>query len=313
MKISKTVLMKMNNKKYHKMDFNLDSPDQSLLDRIEKPEELFKVLLDIMKRLRSEKGCLWDREQDHNSLKKSLIEETYETVEAIEGGDKDCLNEELGDLLLQIVFHGQIADEEGTFNTASIIRAIIKKLLRRHPHVFGTDSASSNKEILANWEDIKKEERKNSQKDDDSIFSGIPGSLPSLHYAYEIQNRASRLGFDWDGPSDVYKKIIEELEELKQEADRDNKEAIEAELGDLLFSIVNYGRHLKIDIEKSLKGTGRRFIERFKLMEELAEEKGLDFKVLPLVEKDKLWEIAKKRYYYEKDKNNLHDRSSKRT
>lgn len=276
------------------MDFDLDSPDLELLDRIGQADELFKILLDIMKKLRSDKGCLWDREQDHQSLKKNLIEETYETVEAIESGDPESLTEELGDLLLQIVFHGQIADEEGSFNASDIIRTIIKKLLRRHPHVFSDTRAGSSKEILAKWEDIKKEERKNSKKDGDSIFSGIPGSLPSLHYAYEIQNRASRLGFDWDDPADVYKKIIEELGELKKEADEDNMKAASAELGDLLFSIVNYGRHLGIDIEKSLKDTGRRFIERFKLMEKIAEEKGLDFSSLPLREKDILWEMAKK-------------------
>lgn len=277
------------------MDFDLNSPDLKLLDRIEQADELFKILLDIMKRLRSDKGCLWDREQDHKSLKKNLIEETYETVEAIESGDPENLTEELGDLLLQVVFHGQIADDEGTFNASDIIRTIIKKLLRRHPHVFSSARAGSSREILAKWEDIKKEERKNSKKDGDSIFSGIPGSLPSLHYAYEIQNRASRLGFDWDDPADVYKKIIEELGELKKEADEDNMKAASAELGDLLFSIVNYGRHLGIDIEKSLKDTGRRFIERFKLMEKIAEEKDLDFSSLPLREKDILWEMAKKK------------------
>ncbi|HAJ94962.1 MAG TPA: nucleoside triphosphate pyrophosphohydrolase [Actinobacteria bacterium] len=291
------------------MDFDLNSPDPELLDRIKLPDELFKILLDIMKRLRSDGGCLWDREQDHGSLKKSLIEEAYETVEAIESGNPENLNEELGDLLLQVVFHGQIANEKGSFNTSSIIRTLIKKLLRRHPHVFGDNRAGSNKEILATWEDIKREERKNGKKNKDSIFSGIPKSLPPLHYAYEIQNRASRLGFDWDGPSDVYEKIIEELKELKEEVDRNNKEAASAELGDLLFSIVNYGRHLKIDIEKSLKDTGGRFIERFKLMEKLAEEKGLEFSSLPLEEKDRLWEIAKKRYYHEKDKNNMYNRS----
>lgn len=295
MKVLKIILMKINDRKYRDMDFNLDSPDPGLLDSIEPPDELFKILLDIMKRLRSDSGCSWDREQDHGSLKKSLIEETYETIEAIESGDPESLNEELGDLLLQVVFHGQIADEEGSFNISSIIRTIIKKLLRRHPHVFGGTRANSSKEILAKWEDIKKEERRNSKKGEDSIFSGIPKSLPPLHYAYEIQNRASRLGFDWDCTSDVYEKIIEELKELKEEVDRDNKEAISAELGDLLFSIVNYGRHLGVDIEKSLQDTGRRFIERFKLMEKMAEEKDLNFSGLSLKEKDRLWEIAKKK------------------
>lgn len=285
----------MNNRKHSDIGFDLDSPDPGLLDRIEPPDELFKILLDIMKRLRSDRGCLWDREQNHKSLKKSLIEETYETVEAIESGDPDSLNEELGDLLLQVVFHGQIADEEGSFNMSSIIRAIIKKLLRRHPHVFGSTRADTNREILAKWEDIKKEERKNSKNNEDSIFSGIPKSLPSLHYAYEIQNRASRLGFDWDDSSDAYEKITEELKELKEEADNGNKDTVLSEFGDILFSIVNYGRHLGVDIEESLKNTGRRFIDRFKLMEKMAEEKGLDFSSLSLKEKDRLWEIAKKK------------------
>ncbi len=309
MKVLKIILMKMNDRKCRDMDFDLDSSDPGLLDGIEPPEELFKILLNIMKRLRSDSGCSWDREQDHGSLKKSRLEETYETVEAIESGDSESLNEELGDLLLQIVFHGQIADEEGSFNISSIIRTIIKKLLRRHPHVFGGTRVNSSREILAKWEDIKKEERRNNKKGEDSIFSGIPKSLPPLHYAYEIQNRASRLGFDWDCTSDVYEKIIEELKELKEEADRDNKEAVSAELGDLLFSIVNYGRHLGVDIEKSLQNTGRRFIERFKLMEKIAEEKDLNFSGLSLKEKDRLWEIAKKRYYYEKNKNNMYNRS----
>ena len=270
------------------MRFDLDSPDLELLDSIKDAKELFVILLEIMKRLRSDNGCLWDREQDHSSLKKSLIEEAYETVEAIERGDPDDLREELGDLLLQVVFHGQIAEEDGHFTHSDVIRAIIKKLLRRHPHVFSGTSVDSSREVLENWEDIKKEERKDSKKAEDSIFTGIPRSLPALHYAYEIQNRASRLGFDWDRAEDVYKKILEELTELKKETDNDDSQAVADEMGDLLFSIVNYGRHLGIDIEKSTKDSCRRFIERFKLMEETARERGRDFKKLSLEEKDKL-------------------------
>lgn len=277
------------------MDFDLDSPDPEMLDSIEKPEELYRILLKVMRRLRSDKGCVWDREQDHCSLKKSLIEETYETVEAIEAGDPSSLMEELGDLLLQVVFHGQISDEDGDFTQSDIIKTIIKKLLRRHPHVFGNTSAGSSKEVLQNWEEIKKEERKNRRRDDDSIFSGIPMSLPALHYAYEIQNRASRLGFDWDDPAEVYEKIMEEMMELKKEADGHNMEGAASELGDLLFSIVNYGRHLDLDIEDSIKDSCRRFIERFKLMEKMALEKGQDFKDLSFKEKDFLWEEAKKK------------------
>jgi tetrapyrrole methylase family protein / MazG family protein len=277
------------------MGFDLDSPDTGILDSMEKPEELFLVLAGIMERLRSDRGCLWDRKQDHSSLKKSLIEEAYETVEAIDSGDAGELKEELGDLLLQIVFHGQIAQEEGSFTHADIIRGIIKKLLRRHPHVFSHASASSSREILENWEEIKKQERKGSKKEKDSIFSGIPRSLPGLHYAYEIQNRASRLGFDWEKAEDVYEKVKEEIAELETEAVKGSREAVSGELGDLLFSIVNYGRHMDIDIEKSLKGTCKRFISRFKMMEDMAAERGEDFKSLTLEEKDRLWEKAKKR------------------
>lgn len=277
------------------MGFDLDHPDIGILDRMERPEELFLILVDIMKRLRSDRGCLWDREQDHSSLKKSLIEEAYETVEAIDSGDAGELEEELGDLLLQVVFHGQIAGEEGSFTHADVIRGIIKKLLRRHPHVFSHTSASSSREILENWEDIKKQERKESKKKMDSIFSGIPRSLPGLHYAYEIQNRASRLGFDWEKAEDVYEKIKEEIAELETETVKGDREAVSGELGDLLFSIVNYGRHMDIDIEKSLKDSCRRFISRFKMMEDMAAESGKDFKRLALEEKDRLWEKAKRR------------------
>jgi len=275
------------------MDFDLNSPDLDRLDKIKSADILFTILLDIMKTLRSPEGCIWDREQDHDSLKKSLMEETYETIEAIEKGDPGSIREELGDLLLQAVFHSQIADENGHFNMSDVLKGIIKKLLRRHPHVFGDTDVSGSDEILSNWEEIKKKERKDNNKDWDSIFSGIPRALPALHFAYEVQNRASRLGFDWDLSEDVYKKILEELEELKIEIDNNTLSA-QDEMGDLLFSIINYSRHLGIDIEKSLRDTSRKFINRFKLMEESAAVKGLDFKKLSLEEKEKLWEKSKK-------------------
>jgi tetrapyrrole methylase family protein/MazG family protein len=276
------------------MDFDLNSPDLNKLDEIKSADILFTILLNIMSTLRSPEGCIWDREQDHKTLKKSLIEETYETIEAIEKEDPPGLKEELGDLMLQTVFHSQIADENGHFNMSDVLRGIIKKLLRRHPHVFGDSDVSCSDEILSNWEDIKKKERKRNNKDEDSIFSGIPRALPALHFSYEVQNRASRLGFDWDNLEDVYKKIVEELGELKSEIDKNNSISAQDEMGDLLFSIVNYSRHLGIDIEKSLKDTSRKFIKRFKFMEETAGMRGLDFKKLSLEEKDKLWEKSKK-------------------
>jgi tetrapyrrole methylase family protein / MazG family protein len=277
------------------MNFNLESPDLELLGHIQKAEDLFKILMDVMIKLRSKSGCPWDREQDHLSIKRNIIEEAYEVLEAIERNDDNSIREELGDVLLQVVFHGQIADERGAFRTSDIIRTIIAKLIRRHPHVFGNTRASTSGEVLSKWEDIKKEERKREKKDSDSIFSGIPPTLPSLHFAHEIQSRAARLKFDWNDPSGVYEKIMEELEELKKEAVRENKEAASREIGDLLFSVVNYSRHLGLDVEKSLKESGKRFIKRFKYMEKMAEDEDMNFKDLSLKEKDRLWELAKKK------------------
>lgn len=269
--------------------------DLENIDSIESVEKLFSILVDVMKRLRSPEGCMWDREQDHGSLKNSLIEEAYETLEAIDGKDPESLKEELGDLLLQVIFHSQIAAENREFDISHVLKNIISKLLRRHPHVFGGENVLTSREILANWEDIKKEERRGSSRDRDSIFSGIPKTLPALHYAYEIQNRASRLEFDWEDHREIYLKILEELDELKKEVEKDNMERVCQEIGDLLFSIVNYSRHLKIDCELSLKKTSRKFVERFKLMEKYSVEEGLKFAELPPGEKDRLWGEAKKK------------------
>ncbi len=277
------------------MEHKLDAGDLKDIDAISDSARLFSILINIMKKLRSPEGCMWDREQDHSTLKKSLIEETYETIEAIDDKDPGSLKEELGDLLLQVAFHSQIADENKEFEIADVLKGIIKKLLRRHPHVFGSKDVKNSREILENWEEIKKEERKGRSKDSDSIFTGIPKTLPPTHYAYEIQNRASRLGFDWDDPGQIYDKILEELAELKEEIKHKNTDMIQGEIGELLFSIVNYSRHLGIDCEQSLSRTNKKFVERFKFMEKHAEANDLDFKKMPLKEKDKLWELAKKK------------------
>src|SRR4030043_465729 len=199
------------------MKFQLNERDLEEIDQIDDSGKLFAILIGIMSKLRSPEGCIWDREQDHRTIKRNLIEETYEAVESIENKDHKGLKEELGDLLLQIVFHSQIAVENKEFNINEVLRGIIGKLIRRHPHVFKGMVLNNSDEILANWEDIKKKERKEKYKKPDSIFSGIPKSLPSLHYAYEIQNRASRLDFDWEEVIDIFGKIDEELAELKKE------------------------------------------------------------------------------------------------
>ncbi len=265
----------------------------SRIDEISGSGELFEVLIRVMSVLRSDTGCMWDREQTHDTIKRNIVEEAYEAVDSIEGRDFLGLKEELGDILLQVVFHSQIAVDNNEFNLNDVLKTIISKLVRRHPHVFAGKPVSSSREVLENWEDIKKEERKNKLSDNFSIFTNIPKLLPALHYAYEIQTRAARYGFDWENPAGVIGKIKEEIAELEKELEKREKSGISDEAGDLLFSIVNLTRHINIDSEQALKGTCKKFIKRFDFMEKYAADKGLDFKNLTIEEKDKVWEIAK--------------------
>jgi tetrapyrrole methylase family protein/MazG family protein len=264
------------------------------LGDIRNPGELFLILVAVMEKLRSEKGCVWDKEQTHKTIKRNLVEEAYEAVESIERESYQELKEELGDILLQVVFHSQIAQENSEFDINDVLRNILTKLVRRHPHVFGDKLVAGSQEVLANWEYIKKEERKEKSNNDLSVFANVPKMLPSLHYANEIQSRASRFGFDWEKSNDVLDKIKEEIEELEKELPGMKISQISDELGDILFSIVNLSRNLKIDSEESLKNTCKKFINRFDFMEDYALKHGLDFKNLSLIEKEKLWEIAKK-------------------
>ncbi len=279
------------------------------IEKNNNPEELFSLLIGVLSHLRSPEGCVWDREQDHDSIKKNIVEEAYEAVEAIENKDYQSLKEELGDLLLQVIFHSQIAVENNEFNLSDVIKEIIKKLYRRHPHVFGDKNFSSQEEVLTSWEEIKKIERKNNPKKTESIFNDIPKIIPSLHYANEIQNRASRLGFDWDETGLIFDKINEEISELTREFKKSSPQKlkdyknskkslnnilqIKDELGDVLFSLVNLSRHLNLDSEECLKQTCGKFIRRFDEIEKLAKARNLDFKNLPLDDKDKLWEEVK--------------------
>jgi len=276
------------------MKFKLNTDSLKNLDKINESDKLFYILLGVIEKLRSPEGCMWDREQNHRTIKKNLIEETYEAVESIDNSDFDGLKEELGDLLLQVVFHSQIAAENKEFDISEVLRGIINKLVRRHPHVFEGLVLKSSKEILANWEVIKKSEKKNKSDKADSVFSGIPKSLPALHFAHEIQTRASRLGFDWNDGISVFKKLEEEIAELKGEVRKGSKGNISDEIGDVIFTIVNFSRHTGVDCEESLYDASKRFIKRFDFMERYAEEKKLDFKKLSIEEKDKLWEIAKR-------------------
>jgi tetrapyrrole methylase family protein / MazG family protein len=278
----------MQNKNYQDLSDSI-----SRIDKISGSGELFEVLIRVMSVLRSDNGCMWDREQTHDTIKKNIVEEAYEAVDSIEEKDYRGLKEELGDILLQVVFHSQIAVDNNEFNLNDVLKTIISKLVRRHPHVFAGKSVSSSREVLENWEDIKKEERKSKLSDNFSIFANIPKLLPALHYAYEIQTRAARYGFDWENPDDVIGKIKEEIAELEKELEINEKPGISDETGDLLFSIVNLTRHINIDSEQALKGTCKKFIKRFDFMEKYSADIGLDFKNLTLEEKDKLWEIAK--------------------
>jgi tetrapyrrole methylase family protein/MazG family protein len=225
--------------------------------------------------------CPWDREQTHQSLTRHLLEETYETLEAIESGDPVHLEEELGDLLFQVFFHSALAAEDGEFTIADVARGIHDKLVLRHPHVFGERQADTADQVMKNWEQIKKEE-----KGRDSIMEGIPSALPSLLYAHKVQRKAASVGFDWPDVNDVYPKVTEELAELQ--ADRS-----EEELGDLLFAVVNVARHLGHDPETALRGATAKFRDRFMGVERLASERAIDLAAADLPALDALWDEVK--------------------
>ncbi len=255
------------------------------------PENSFEGFVEIIARLRAPDGCPWDREQTHLSLRKHLLEETYEAIEAIEAGDGSKMAEELGDLLLQIVLHAQIGFEEGDFGMVDVIRGISEKIIRRHPHVFGEVNVSGVSDVLGNWEKLKAEERKENGESERSLLAGVPLALPSLTQAFELQDRAARVGFDWPSEDGVVDKIAEELGEL----DRAKTSAeFEDELGDVLFAVVNLARWHKVDAESALRGTNSKFRKRFGYIEASARERGLSVAELGFDELNRLWEEAKK-------------------
>lgn len=253
----------------------------------------FQSLVAIMERLRSEKGCPWDREQTRESLKPYLIEETYEVLEALDKDEPDKIKEELGDLLFQILFHAQVAKEQGEFDINDVLVSNTEKMIHRHPHVFADKSVSSSKEVLANWEEIKKNETKNKHRK--SILDGVPAPLPALLKAHRIQERAARVGFDWDDIKDVIGKVDEELGELKKAVSENNKKHIEEELGDLLFAVVNLSRFVKVNPEEALRKCIDKFKERFYQIETELSENGKKLKETTLEEMDEIWNRAKKK------------------
>lgn len=258
----------------------------------EKSGELFERLVGIMARLRGEGGCPWDREQTRESLRPFVLEEAYEVLEALDEENVEKLKEELGDLLLQVVFHAQVASERGEFTIAEVLTIIADKLVRRHPHVFGEATASTAKEVLHNWERLKRNERRE-KAGKASALEGVPKELPALLRAHRLQDKTSRVGFDWKETGEVFTKVEEELAELKAAARTANPQRIEEELGDLLFALVNLSRFLQVNPEDALRKAIARFIARFHYMEEAMAERGKDLAEASLEEMDALWEEAK--------------------
>lgn len=256
----------------------------------------FQRAVDIVATLRSPGGCPWDQEQTHASIRNNLIEETYEVIETIDNDDPDAMCEELGDLLLQVLMHARMEEEAGMFSVRDVIQGLNDKLVRRHPHVFGDRAAANAEEALGRWEAIKKEEKQRKGEDTEelSVLAGIPPALPSLNMAYKLQKKAAKAGFDWDRTDQVLDKLLEEAQELKQEIDNQDGEKQLEELGDLLFSVVNLARFLKIDPEEALSRTNQKFRRRFEYMERELRLKGKKIDQTDLLEMENYWQEAKK-------------------
>jgi len=244
-------------------------------------------LIEVMRVLRSENGCQWDREQTHASLKPNMLEEAYEAVDAIDNNDMKHLKEELGDVLLQVVLHSQIASEVNEFNIEDVAKGIKDKLIHRHPHVFGDVKVNSTEEILDNWEKLKNEEKSHRT----SVMDGISNSQASLMSAQKISKKAIKVGFEWDCEKTLYDCVYSEIDEFKEATESGDREHMEEEMGDILFSIVNLARWNKLDAEQSLLKANKKFIKRFKKMEELATKPLQEYS---FQEFDALWKQAKK-------------------
>ncbi len=249
-------------------------------------EKKFLELVNILKKLRKE--CPWDREQTNDSIKAATIEEAYEVVEAIDEKNYDELKNELGDLLLHIVFHSQIAEDNSHFTLSDVIDGITSKLIRRHPHVFKNTKVSGTEEIKKNWETIKLQEGR------DSVLEGVPENLPALLKAYRIQEKASKIGFDWKNKDDVWVKVLEEIKEFKNAEKLGNINDMENEMGDILFALTNYCRFLNINPENALRKSNKKFINRFQYIENKLKENGKNITETSLEEMDKLWDESKK-------------------
>jgi tetrapyrrole methylase family protein/MazG family protein len=251
----------------------------------------FQALVDLMAKLRGPDGCPWDRKQTTESLKPFLIEECYEVMDALDEGAPDKTKEELGDLLFQIMFHARIAEEQGRFTIEDVIAANIEKMVRRHPHVFGDAQLSTDREVLANWEEIKKKEKGYEERK--SVLEGVPRHLPSLLRAHSLQERAARVGFDWNHIDAALPKLDEEMAEFKASLKQKDAAGIEGELGDIFFMLVNISRFLGVNPEEALRKTISKFIHRFRYIEEHAADAGRSLNDMTLDEMEKLWQESK--------------------
>lgn len=255
----------------------------------ETQEEAFSRLIDIVRILRKE--CPWDKVQTHQTLTKGMLEEAYEAVDAINHGDMENLREELGDVLLQVVFHGVLSEEEKAFEIRDIVNDECNKMIRRHPHIFSTENIKSIDKVLEKWENIKS--REHGEQCYTDRIKNVPRALPALLRSEKVQKRASEAGFDWDSSEGAFDKLKEETEELREACSDGNKDSIFEEFGDLLFSMVNVSRFLDVNPEESLNGCTEKFIRRFEYMENAALQSGRSLDGMTLEEMDKLWEEAK--------------------
>ncbi|MBW0178098.1 nucleoside triphosphate pyrophosphohydrolase [Sediminibacterium sp.] len=247
----------------------------------------FLALVTIMDELREQ--CPWDRKQTIHTLRSMTLEETYELTDAIDAGDWKGIKEELGDLLLHILFYTKIGTEQQQFVLKEVIDGIAQKLITRHPHIYGDVKVEDDEDVKRNWEQIKIKEGKT------SVLGGVPKSLPAVVKATRIQEKAKQVGFEWDNREDVWKKVEEEMEELKEAIKAESQEEIKEEFGDLLFSLINYARFLQVDAEAALEQTNKKFMYRFQAMESMAAEKGLNLLDMSLVEMDELWNEIKRK------------------
>ncbi len=251
----------------------------------------FEEVVQLMARLRAPDGCPWDREQTHRSLRTYLLEETYEVLDAIERNDAEALKDELGDLLLQVVFHAQMAREQGRFGIDDVLTGLHEKLTRRHPHVFGEGKADTAQQVVHNWEALKATER----NDRSSALDGVGAQLPALLEAFQLTRKAAQVGFDWEKAEDVLAKVDEELGEVRKELSGGDSGRVENELGDLLFVVVNLARKLDVDPEVALRRANRKFVERFRHIEGELARQGKRPEDSTLEEMDALWDKAKQK------------------